>query len=103
MTEILCRDKAWGWARLGSRQGSPCVETKSSQGWDTPVTTEDFMSRQGFLRAVLRYGVFLSLPTGQARACNRVLGACTTGLGTYMSTRPRSGAVRATEPTARTA
>ena len=44
-TEILCCDKAWDWARLGSRQGSPCVTTEFSQGWAIPVTIENFMSQ----------------------------------------------------------
>ena len=24
-TEIQCHDRVWGWAKLRSRQGSPCV------------------------------------------------------------------------------
>ena len=30
----LCCDKVWGWARFGSRQGSPYVTIEFSQGWD---------------------------------------------------------------------
>ena len=33
-----------GLAGFRSRQGSPYVATEFSQGWDIPVTIEDFMS-----------------------------------------------------------
>ena len=87
--EIQCRDRVWGWARLESKQGSPCIATEFSQGWDIPVATKDFMSRQGFLRVVLQQGVFLSRPIGQTCAHDRVLGARTTRLGTLMNERTR--------------
>ena len=31
-TGIQFRDRVWGWARFGSRQGSPYVTTEFSQG-----------------------------------------------------------------------
>ena len=46
---------------------------------------------------------FLSRPTDQAYACDRALGACTTGLGSRMSERTSGDAVRATELTTSTA
>ena len=45
-TEIMCRDRAWGSARLGSRQGSTCVAIDFYQERAIPIATEDLMSRQ---------------------------------------------------------
>ena len=54
MTEFLCRNKAWGWARLRSRQGSPCV-------------AEESLGREGVVRAMRTSWRVRHSPTHSAR------------------------------------
>ena len=68
-----------------------------SQGWDILFAIEDFMLRQGFPRVVLRQSVFLSRPIRQACERDRVMGACTTGLGISLSAHTSGSAARAVE------
>ena len=80
----LCRD------RVFPRVGHSCRDRR-------------FYVATGFSKVLLRQGVFMLRPIGQACVRDRILGACTIGLGMRMSARTSGNAACAIELPAHTA
>ena len=104
----LCGDRN-SVSRQGLGLGQAWVATRVSLCRDRVFPRKDHSCRDrkpsiatGSPRVVLRQGVFLSRPTGQACVRDRVLGARMTDMDTLVNVRTSGGAARVTQPPART-